>query len=221
MNLDYNKNNKINYNVISKNLKKINLSHNSIVYHIGFIATLLDRAKKLEELDFSYQSHRNEYESQQIIITEKNELKILNVSGNKIQTTFKYIPDIIKSSQSLSHLIIKGFNLQNKLKKLIPDKDSLKNIEFVDISENDTIDNIESLNNLEEAKNFHTFIATNTCLNNYLLDQLKMEKVFSNLTTLNFSGNVSILDFSFFNKLFDASKKLKDLNLSKMRATKE
>jgi hypothetical protein len=66
INLDHIKNNLIKYPSISPKLKHINLSHNSIVFFMDFIVNLFTAAPLLEELDFSYQTHRNVYESKPI-----------------------------------------------------------------------------------------------------------------------------------------------------------
>jgi len=112
---------------------------------------------------------------------------------------------------------VKNFNLQkSRLTALFGNRADA--IEVIDISDNDTIADISPLNALNKTHKFHSFIASNTCLNNYLLNQLDLYNLFSDLTTLDFTGNVSILDYSFFNKLFVIAKNLKVLNISKMQA---
>lgn len=112
---------------------------------------------------------------------------------------------------------MRNFNLQkSRLTALFGDRADA--IEVIDISDNDTIADISPLNALNKTHKFHSFIASNTCLNNYLLNQLDLYNLFSDLTTLDFTGNVSILDYSFFNKLFVIAKNLKVLNISKMQA---
>ena len=84
-------------------------------------------------------------------------------------------------------------------------KDCGKCIQELDISNNYNFSEISEIGYIAESPNFVTFIANKTSLNNILLKELDIPRLFRNLKRFEFAENIYFLRFDFMNQVFSAA----------------